>query len=299
MLPVVCAVPSTRPRLASAPFFVSDARRSGLTWDNLQSSDWTRLSRGQYVSARLCNDIRLHLEAVVSRLPSRYAFSGRTAAWLHGLDMAPCNPVEVTVGRETPIRARAGIRLRRAALPDCEVVTIGGFRATSAMRTVCDLGSGADLSESVVAIDMAVRVRLVELSELVNHVTTHAGAKGNKRLRRACAFADPRSESPMETRVRIELVKARLPQPGVQVDLRDGNGNFLGRADLYFPDRRLVIEFDGEHHRDRLVADLRRQNALLNAGYHVLRFTAADLRSPGSIAAHVRLARARLKKPHG
>jgi hypothetical protein len=41
----------------------------------------------------------------------------------------------------------------------------------------------------------------------------------------------------------------------------------------------------------RLVADLRRQNALVNAGYHLLRFTVADLRVPGSVVAQVRRAR--------
>jgi hypothetical protein len=31
------------------------------------------------------------------RMPAGTAFSGYTAAWLHGLDVAPCNPIEVTI----------------------------------------------------------------------------------------------------------------------------------------------------------------------------------------------------------
>jgi len=100
----------------------------------------------------------------------------------------------------------------------------------------------------------------------------------------------------METRLRIELIRARLPRPLVQAELRDAAGCFIGRADLYYPDRRLVIEYDGENHRDRLVADLRRQNALVNAGYHLLRFTVADLRAPGSVVAQVSRARAMLAR---
>jgi very-short-patch-repair endonuclease len=50
-----------------------------------------------------------------------------------------------------------------------------------------------------------------------------------------------------------------------------------------------VIEFDGGNHRDRLVSDNRRQNLLVTAGYRVLRFTSADLRTrPDSLAAQVR-----------
>jgi len=100
----------------------------------------------------------------------------------------------------------------------------------------------------------------------------------------------------METRVRIALIRAKLPHPSVQVKLRDAAGNFVGRADLYYPDRRLVIEYDGENHKDRMVADMRRQNALVNAGYHLLRFTAADLRAPRSVVTQVRQARALLPK---
>lgn len=81
----------------------------------------------------------------------------------------------------------------------------------------------------------------------------------------------------METRLRWLLVQAGLPRPEVQRELRDADGRFLGRADLYYSNARLVIEYDGANHRDRLVEDNRRQNILLNAGFRVLRFTAADI----------------------
>jgi very-short-patch-repair endonuclease len=124
----------------------------------------------------------------------------------------------------------------------------------------------------------------------------HMGAKGIKRLRRAVRHVDPRSESPMETRLRMELIRGRLPCPCVQAELCDAGGRLIGRADLYYPDRRLVIEYDGDNHRNRLAADLQRQNALVNAGYHLLRFTVVDLRAPASVVAQVRRARAMLPR---
>ncbi len=78
----------------------------------------------------------------------------------------------------------------------------------------------------------------------------------------------------METRLRLKLVLAGLARPRVQVTLGDP---FIARVDLYYPDQRLVIEYDGGSHRDSLVADNRRQNRLTNAGYRVPRFTASDL----------------------
>lgn len=281
--------------LKSGPITVAEARAVGVTWTHLQTTSWTRLSRGQYAWKGLEGDVELDLRAVELRLPREYAFSGRTAAWILGLDMSP-RPIEVTVARDIPIRARSGMRLRRASLPESDVIVRRAFRTTGPLRTVRDLGSHLDLVESVVAIDMALHAGLVDHSMLTRFVETHPGEKGIRRLRRALRFSDWQSESPMETRLRLELIAARLPCPCVQAELRDRSGNFIGRADLYYPDVRLAIEYDGENHRDRLVSDLRRQNALINAGYHLLRFTAADLRVPGSVAAQVRKARSRLKR---
>ena len=95
----------------------------------------------------------------------------------------------------------------------------------------------------------------------------------------------------METRLRWLLIQAGLPRPEVQTNLRDGKNRFVGRADLYYPAARLVLEYDGGNHRERLVEDDRRQNLLLNAGFRLLRFTAADIYNhPDVVEAQVRSA---------
>lgn len=228
-------------------------------------------------------------------MPPTYAFSSRTAAWLLGLDVPPCDPIEVTVDRSVGIRARARVKLRRARLFESEVIAMHELRITCPLRTVRDLGSGPDIVEAVIAIEMALRAGIVTLADVANFVDSHPGEKGIARLRQAVSVVEPRSESPMETRLRMQLITARLPNPCVQAEIRDSHGQFLGRADLYYPDRLLIIEYDGANHRDRLTADMRRQNALLSAGYHLLRFTAADLNLPGFVAAQVHHARMRLR----
>jgi hypothetical protein len=280
--------------LHTEPFTVAHARHVGLTWENLQARSWQRLARGQYAWSGLTLDVALRLRAAAQRLPSDHAFSGRTAAWLFGLDMPPCDPIEATVPRHSYVRRRAGIQLSRASLTDAEVLIHCGFRVTAGVRTVRDLGSRRDTIESVVAIDMALRAGLVEFAEVARWVESNSGAKGVKRFRRALSLANPLAESPMETRLRLALIAAGLPSPSAQVAVYDRDGDFLARADLYYPDVRLVIEYDGQHHKERLVEDLRRQNALVNSGYHVLRFTAPDLRLPAAVASQVRRARGRL-----
>jgi hypothetical protein len=93
----------------------------------------------------------------------------------------------------------------------------------------------------------------------------------------------------METRLRWLLLQAGLPRPEVQTDLHDAVLRFVGRADLFYREARLVIEFDAGNHRERLVDDDRRQNRLIEAGFRVQRFTSADVyQRPEAVAAQVR-----------
>jgi very-short-patch-repair endonuclease len=145
------------------------------------------------------------------------------------------------------------------------------------------------VTEGVVAADLALHAGLVSIAELRAYVAAHSGARGIARLRRVIDLAEPKAESAMETRLRMLLVRARLPRPDAQVSIKDDRGRFLGRPDLFYRRQRLAIEYDGGNHRDRLVDDNRRQNRLINAGFRLLRFTAADVYgSPDLVAMQVR-----------
>lgn len=75
----------------------------------------------------------------------------------------------------------------------------------------------------------------------------------------------------------MTLVLGGLPRPKAQVEIRDGSARCVGRLDLFYETERLGVEYDGSSHRDNMVEDNRRQNALLRAGVTLLRFTAADV----------------------
>ena len=193
--------------------------------------------------------------------------------------------------------------MRRAALDDCEVVVRRGFRTTSLARTLWDLSRSLSLVETVVITDMALQAGLIRHDALSELVGSRAGRKGVAKARRVLELAEAGSESPMETRLRMLLVLNGLPRPELQTTVRDERGSFLGRPDLYYPEHRLGIEYDGETHRAKLVEDNRRQNRLLLADVRLLRFTGADvLRRPESVVTQVRNALAQTRsKPasHG
>jgi len=230
------------------------------------------------------------LAAARARLPSSAVFSGLTAAWLHGFDVEPCDPIEVTVPRSTGIAMRAGIRVHRAKSVADEVIQIRGFRVRSVARTIADISARLSLTEAVVVADAALHSRRITISALKDWVDRHRGEAGVQRLRRVISFAEPAAESPMESRLRMVLVLGRLPRPKAQASIYDGKGRFVGRPDLYYDEARLGVEYDGAVHRMSLAEDDRRQNRLLNAGVRLLRFTCADvLGQPDSVVMQVRI----------
>src|SRR5258708_11291740 len=123
------------------------------------------------------------LVAVSRRLPDA-VFSGSTAGWLHGLDLPPVDPVQVTVAN-AHISNRAGVNLRRARLAPDEIVQLRGLPATSAVRTAVDLGSNRVLLDAVIALDMALHKRIVDFNDLRAFCEASRGAKRIARCGRA------------------------------------------------------------------------------------------------------------------
>jgi very-short-patch-repair endonuclease len=274
--------------LKQKAFDLRQARDHGLTKDHLRAACWRRIGHELYAWHEAASEPLLHLFALQRVLPDDAVFSGRTAAWLHGLDLMP-SPFDVTFSPTSGITRRAGMSVHRASLSPLEIVIRRGVRATAALRTLADLCRRVDVVEGVVALDQALHRRLVSKRALAEWTNAHRGLPGVARLRRALELSEPATESVMETRLRVLLVLAGLPRPHAQTVLTDGGGAFLGRVDLYYPEQRLAIEYDGAGHRERLASDNQRQNRLLDAGYRLLRFTATDvLSNPGSVATLVR-----------
>lgn len=286
--PIVARTPCIPPELTSTPFTLDEARAAGLTLSALKGKAWRRLSAELYCFAELSEDPWLLLSAWQRSLPADAIFAGATAAWLFGLDLEPTDPIEIVVPPGSSIRSRKGLIVRRCEVSPAEVVSIRGLRATALPFTLAGLCLQRPAVEALVAIDMAVCSGLTDAVALGRYAEAAKGRAGAGRLRSLATFAAP-AESPMETRLRWLLIQAGLPRPEVQTNLRDSRARFIGRADLYYPAAKLVLEYDGGNHRERLVEDDRRQNLLINAGFRILRFAAADIHSrPTVVEAQVR-----------
>ena len=281
-----------RPRIPAElklrPFSLDEAREAGLSLRSLSGRSWRRVATRLYRWSDLPDDPWLMLSAWRRLLPPDAVFAGATAAWLLGLHLEPTDPVEVVVPPSSGVRTRAGLVVRHRALASSDVATIRGLPVLVLPLTLAGLCLDRPAVEALVAIDIAVRRGLTDAKSLAGYADAARGRPGMNRLRILAPLA-ARAESPMETRLRWLLIQSGLPRPVVQANLCDAASRFVGRADLYYPSARLVLEFDGGNHRDRLVEDDRRQNLLVNAGYRLLRFTTADvLGRPDLVVAQVR-----------
>ena len=109
-------------------------------------------------------------------------------------------------------------------------------------------------------------------------------------MRAAIPLLEPRTDSPMETRLRLLIVRAGLPRPVANLDVVV-DGGWLARPDLSYPALMIAIEYDGDHHRtDRRQwqRDIGRRRGLEDAGWLLVIVTADDvLRRPHEIVARI------------
>jgi Protein of unknown function (DUF559) len=285
--------PHVPSELTAGPFTTYEAARYGVSARSLDGASWRRLTRNVYCWAGLDDTPNLRAGAVALVLPPGGVVSGRSAAWLHGVDLLPASaPVSVTVPRASTVGPRAGVTIRRAAVSPTDQELVAGIPVTSALRTAFDLARLEPRVEAVVCLDALLHAGLVTLGILRSYIPTgHRGWRGVRRAADALADADPAAESPMESRLRLVIVAAGLPRPVVNQPIYDRHNVFLARPDLRIG--RVIIEFDGSVHRGRdvFMADLRRQNALTQHGFVVLRYSAVDVyRRRGLIVAQVRAA---------
>ncbi len=278
--------------LLNGPFRGPDAIAAGLlTPRQLHGSTWVRLLRGVYVHSSVTVDHRTLCEAAALLLPPGAAIAETSAALLWGA--AINNPDKVTVYLPPGVKlgASAGLVVRRIRLADDETTSVLGPVVTTPLRTAFDIAHRCLLVDAVVALDAMLHKRVIYLDALLDHLNRRAGEFGVAAARKAIALADPLAESAMETRLRLVLLAGGLPRPVAQLKVFDGQ-RFVARLDFAYPDAMLAIEYDGDHHRDRITFrfDLERQNELRVLGWTVLRFTADDvLRFPGRTVAQVRV----------
>ena len=260
----------------------------------VRRGSWVRLRPGVLVTAADLAEVErtgrrpgLDALAVTTALDRPSAvLSGATAAWVWGLPRPRSARAGVELTDPHRWRRGAGWLMTRASLPDGEVTVRGGYRLTTAARTLVDVARSWPEVDAVAAIDAALLRRLTTPDELTAVLDRQAYVPGIPRSVRAVALADGRAESWLETAGRLTFAALGLPAFVPQVELRV-DGRLVKVVDGWYPEAALAVEFDGQvkYRRpaygrtptEELWREKRDEDLLRSLGVRFVRVAAGDL----------------------
>lgn len=251
----------------------------------VDSGRLARLRPGYYASQQ---SWFAYLAATLAAIPRAVA-SHQSAAALHGFD-EQSTLLHITVPHQLAVVSRPGLAVHRSRQPHA-FDWVGGLRVTDPVRTVLDLARCCPHPEGLVRAEAAIHRGVVTPDLLLRRIGDVRRLHGADRARGVIAAARVGAESPMETRLRVALTGAGLPEPVLQHHIRTASGTV--RVDLAWPSALVCIEYDGfawHSGADAFARDRRRWRAVVAAGWDVYPVTAVDIRTVAALAYDLRRA---------
>ena len=248
-----------------------------------------RVRRGAYSDKSEAEARAAHRQLIEGTWPllgANAVLSHGSAAALHGLPLwgSLLRTVSVTRPSGGHGAKRPYLHVWHAPLAAAEVTTKDGFRLTSLERTALDAARLLRFDQAVAVLDAALHLK-ADPGLLERMLRDAAGRKGVRTARAALAFADKRAESVGESISRVRMADVGLPAPDLQFEVFDHLGLWVARTDFCWRDRRVVGEFDGlvkyigtkRDVADAVMAEKRREQAIRDAGWWVVRWGWQDL----------------------
>ena len=277
--------------LVSAPFTLGSAKASGIPPNRLRRADVAHVSRELYRPAGWSFELEAAARALSQASPGAWISHVTAArircqilpAWL-----ADSSELHLSKPRSLPEVRRRGVIGHSVLAMEDEIELVDGIRVSSRSRTWLDMAKRLSESELICMGDELIRVPRVEfegrtepfdtLDGLRLLVARHPNLQGVVRARAALDRMRVGADSAPETLLRLAMEDAGLPEPQLQVPLREID--VVGpTADLGYRHRRLAIQYDGGHHLQeaQIFSDKRRNKAFEAAGWIVLVFGRTDL----------------------
>ncbi len=184
----------------------------------------------------------------------------------------------VTVGKHEDRRFRPRVkphvtkRMRR-------VIVVRGIRTTDPIATFIDCAGTLSLVERVILGDALVRKYDITSEQLLKACRESSDYYAGLATA-AAEYVRDGVDSPMETRLRMLIVLAGLPEPTVNFMLFRDDGTWRRRFDLSYPGIKLIIEYDGRHHATdptQWEGDIDRREEFDDEGYRILVVTSKGI----------------------
>lgn len=193
----------------SRPFLTKDAMARDVSERSLAGPAYQRIFRGCHIGSDVTLQPSVLYAAALLVVPEAYALSHHSAAEAMHLEVPKSPYVHLATPKDQRCRIQ-GIRVHRhPAKPP--VHRFSSLPTTTPGQTFIDLASTLSLVDLTVIADAMLHRRLVSRERLDGHATGHSAAA--RRARAALTLANEGAESPMETRVRLLLKLAGLPDP--------------------------------------------------------------------------------------
>jgi hypothetical protein len=260
-------------------FTPADARAAGLSPKRTRANDLETPFRGVRVVAGGELDVVRLARAYAARMPPGQFFSHTTAALMLGIPLPPRvaldTPLQVSaVAPERTPRMNGVIGHTLSVRPKLWI--IDRLAMTSPVTTWCDLATAVGLDDLIAAGDYLLGTLRppATVVELTDAVASRPGQRGTQHLRQALIWVRPRVESRQETRLRLLIIRAGFPEPETNVYLPLRPGRKRVRGDLVYLQYRVLIQYDGEHHRTdnrQYARDVERLDDVMADGWRVIR----------------------------
>lgn len=231
-------------------------------------------------------DLRDRCRFYAPRLTPGQFFSHATALALIGVPVPWPTAVHVSQHRPAREPRTAGVVGHRLQVRDAAyVLTDDGLPIEDPIRAWRQSAWHLGIDHLIIAGDHLVSPPqgLATLDDLRSEV----GLMGDYKFRLKTALLDIRvgSESPRETRVRLVICRAGLPEPELGYELFDNRGTFVARFDQAYPRYRVAVEYDGRQHAfdvHQFERDADRWDAIRAQGWTLVRILNHHLRGDGS-----------------
>jgi hypothetical protein len=271
------------------PFIGSEAVALGEVTKAELRSKYTKIFHNVYLAPGI--DLTPLIRAQAGWLWSRRraVVAGLTASALHGAKWVDASqPVELIHDNRHQL---PGLRIRGDLAAHVEIVKMTGLPVTTPERTALDLACWYPLKDAVAAVDALASATGLKIPDVERLAARYPGRRGSAAAREVFALVDAGAESPRETRLRLLIIEAGLPRPQTQIQIYDRHGYVIARADMGWPDLRIAIEYEGDHHRTdarQFNRDILRIEQMQAAGWIVIRVTAKD--RPDQVVKRIRAA---------
>ncbi|HXD27864.1 MAG TPA: hypothetical protein VN621_03795 [Arthrobacter sp.] len=291
------------PRLAGRLFTLEQARAEGVSASRLHAADVRPIARCLYAHGLDGPPCEAAVVAGLNLLHPTTCASHATAARLLGLYLprriAAETDIHLSRHRRLPPLDLRGIVNHRTPITADDVLVLRAppqappgshLQVIAHERTWLEMAARLTVTDLVVMGDQLLRLPrpglerrnapLATRETIAAAIKEHPQTPGIGRVRAAFERMRVGADSPAETRLRLAISAAGLPEPELQVRL-DPADRYSPASDLGYRQAKVALQYDGYHHRspEQLAIDNRRDLAFTQAGWTYLKFDWQDART--------------------